>query len=51
MKSRQRALLFFVTVINFVDRQSLSIVAPVLRESLHLSNTDYGFTCFGYKFP
>jgi ACS family hexuronate transporter-like MFS transporter len=35
-------LLFLVTVINFVDRQSLSIVAPVLRDSLHLSNTDYG---------
>ena len=36
------ALIFCVTVINFVDRQSLSIVAPLLRESLHLSNTDYG---------
>jgi ACS family hexuronate transporter-like MFS transporter len=41
-------MLFFVTVINFVDRQSLSIVAPVLRESLKLSNTDYGIIvgCF-----
>lgn len=35
-------LLFCVTVINFVDRQSLSIVAPVLRDSLRLTNTDYG---------
>ena len=42
------ALLFLVTVINFVDRQSLSIVAPLLRESLKLSNTDYGIivSCF-----
>ncbi len=42
------ALLFLVTVVNFVDRQSLSIVAPILRESLHLSNTDYGIivSCF-----
>ena len=42
------AMLFAVTVINFVDRQSLSIVAPVLRESLELSNTDYGIivACF-----
>jgi ACS family hexuronate transporter-like MFS transporter len=42
------ALLFAVTVINFVDRQSLSIVAPLLRESLKLSNTDYGIivSCF-----
>lgn len=36
------ALLFLVTVINFVDRQSLSVVAPKLREALKLSNTDYG---------
>jgi ACS family hexuronate transporter-like MFS transporter len=35
-------LLLCVTIINFVDRQSLSIVAPLLRESLRLSNTDYG---------
>lgn len=35
-------LLLAITVINFVDRQSLSIVAPILRESLHLSNADYG---------
>lgn len=42
------ALLFTVTVVNFVDRQSLSIVAPVLRETLGLSNTDYGIivSCF-----
>jgi ACS family hexuronate transporter-like MFS transporter len=35
-------LLFLVTVINFVHRQTLSVVAPVLKEQLHLSNTDYG---------
>jgi ACS family hexuronate transporter-like MFS transporter len=42
------AFLFAITVINFVDRQSLSIVAPLLRESLRLSNTDYGIVvaCF-----
>src|SRR5512146_1643486 len=41
-------LLFAVTVINFVDRQSLSVVAPILREQLKLSNTDYGIivSCF-----
>jgi ACS family hexuronate transporter-like MFS transporter len=31
-----------VTVINFVDRQSLSVVAPQLTKSLHLTNEDYG---------
>ncbi len=36
------ALLFLVTVINFVDRQTLSVTAPVLREQFHLSNVAYG---------
>ena len=35
-------LLVLVTVINFVDRLTLSYVAPVLRDNFHLSNTDYG---------
>ncbi len=44
------ALLFLVTVINFVDRQSLSVVAPLLRDSLHLTNEDYGLivACFSF---
>ena len=36
------ALLLLATIINFVDRQSLSVVAPILRETFHLSNTQYG---------
>lgn len=36
------ALLFLVTVINFVDRLTLSFVAPILRDTFDLSNTDYG---------
>jgi ACS family hexuronate transporter-like MFS transporter len=43
-------LLFLVTVINFIDRQSLSVVAPVLRESLKLSNLDYGIIVAGFQF-
>lgn len=35
------ALLFLATVINFVDRQTLSILAPTLRGELHLSDSDY----------
>jgi ACS family hexuronate transporter-like MFS transporter len=34
-------LLFICTVINYVDRQTLSILAPTLRLELHLSETDY----------
>ena len=43
-------LLFLVTVINFVHRQTLSVVAPVLREQLHLSNTDYGRIVSAFMF-
>jgi len=35
-------LLFSVTVINFVDRQALSVLAPIIRDTFHLSNTQYG---------
>jgi len=43
-------LLFLVTVINFVDRQSLSVVAPLLRDQLRFSNEDYGLivACFSF---
>jgi len=37
------ALLFFVTVLNYVDRQTLSVLAPVLRDEFHMSNVDYSF--------
>ena len=35
------ALLFTATVINYIDRQALSIVAPVLTRELHLSPMEY----------
>jgi len=35
-------LLFLLTVINFVARQSLSVMAPLLRDVYHLSNAGYG---------
>jgi len=35
-------LLFFVTLLNYVDRQTLSVLAPVLQDEFHMSNTDYG---------
>ena len=34
-------LLFLATVINYVDRQSLSIVAPVLTKELDIDNVEY----------
>jgi ACS family hexuronate transporter-like MFS transporter len=34
---------FAATVINYLDRQALSVVAPVMREEFHMSNEDYGY--------
>ena len=44
------ALLFAVTVINFVDRQALSVLAPIIRETFHLSNTQYGTIVSWFQF-
>jgi len=35
-------LIFTITVINFIDRQTLSVLAPELMRALHLSNAQYG---------
>ncbi|MGB6745020.1 MAG: MFS transporter [Terracidiphilus sp.] len=35
-------LLFLLTVILFIARQALSVMAPVLRTVFHLSNEEYG---------
>jgi MFS transporter, ACS family, hexuronate transporter len=43
-------LLFFVTVINFVDRLTLSIVAPILRDTFQLSNQAYGAIVSSFMF-
>jgi MFS transporter, ACS family, hexuronate transporter len=32
---------FLATVINYLDRQTLSVVAPVLRDEFHMSNEQY----------
>lgn len=45
MPSRRRwlmiAMVFLATLINYLDRQTLSVVAPVLREEFHMSNVTY----------
>src|SRR6266436_5538868 len=34
-------LIFLATLINYIDRLTISVLAPVIRESLHLSNLQY----------
>jgi len=35
------SLAFFATVVNYLDRQTLSVVAPVLLETFHMDSVDY----------
>ena len=42
------AALFASTVINFVDRQALSVVSPLLRDKLSLSNQQLSFIQTGF---
>jgi MFS transporter, ACS family, hexuronate transporter len=42
------ALAFFATVINYLDRQTLSVAAPVLIDQFHMSNTAYARVIFAF---
>jgi ACS family hexuronate transporter-like MFS transporter len=35
------SLAFFATVVNYLDRQTLSVVAPVLLDQFHMNSVDY----------
>jgi ACS family hexuronate transporter-like MFS transporter len=43
------ALLFASTVINYLDRQTLSLLAPFLKLEYHWSNTDYANLLIGFR--
>ena len=43
-------LLLSITIINFIDRQTVSVLAPVLRQALHLSNEQYGRVVAAFQF-
>jgi ACS family hexuronate transporter-like MFS transporter len=42
-------LLFASTVINYIDRQTLSILAPFLKQDLHWSNVDYANLAIAFR--
>jgi ACS family hexuronate transporter-like MFS transporter len=44
------ALLFFATTINYLDRQVLSLLAPVLTEQFNWTNTDYANITATFQF-
>jgi ACS family hexuronate transporter-like MFS transporter len=39
---------FWATLINYLDRQTLSVAAPVLREQFHMSNVAYSRVVFAF---
>jgi ACS family hexuronate transporter-like MFS transporter len=41
-------LVFLATVINYLDRQTLSVAAPVIIEQFHLSNVEYSRVIFAF---
>jgi ACS family hexuronate transporter-like MFS transporter len=42
------ALVFWATVINYLDRQTLSVVAPVLMDKFHMTNVTYSRIIFAF---
>jgi len=44
------AALFASTIINYVDRQTLSLLAPYLKVEYHWSNTDYAYLVIAFRF-
>ncbi|MBZ5564107.1 MAG: MFS transporter [Acidobacteriia bacterium] len=42
------SLVFLATAINYLDRQTLSVVAPVLIDQFHMSNTAYSRVIFAF---
>jgi ACS family hexuronate transporter-like MFS transporter len=44
------ALLFFSIAINLLDRQVLAVLAPLIRDELNLSNTEYSYVVTAFLF-
>lgn len=36
------SLVFFATLINYIDRLTVAVLAPLITEKLHLTNTEFG---------
>lgn len=41
-------LVFLATVVNYLDRQTLSVSAPLIIEQFHISNVDYSRIIFAF---
>src|SRR5579864_2551417 len=43
------ALLFASTVINYIDRQTLNVLAPILKQDYHWTNTDFATVLMAFR--
>jgi MFS transporter, ACS family, hexuronate transporter len=43
------ALLFLSTVVNYMDRQTLSVLAPILKQEHHWTNTDFAMIIIAFR--
>ena len=43
-------LLFFATTVNYIDRQVLGLLKPVLEKDLGWRESDYGWIVFAFQF-
>jgi MFS transporter, ACS family, aldohexuronate transporter len=43
------ALLFLSTVINYIDRQTLGVLAPILKTEFHWSNADFAWLVIAFR--
>ena len=43
------ALLFFATTINYIDRQVLGMLKPIITDDIHISEADYGYIVSAFQ--
>jgi ACS family hexuronate transporter-like MFS transporter len=52
--TKRRWILLFmlcaITVVNFIDRQTVAVLAPVIKQAFHLSNGAYGRIVAAFQF-
>ena len=49
LRWRIGALLFLSTVINYIDRQTLSVLGPTLKDEYHWSNADFALIVISFR--
>ena len=43
------AVLFLSTVINYIDRQTLNVLAPILKDQFRWTNADFAWVVIAFR--